>query len=140
MLTNSDYTQRYQPSPDGEFQSQHFGKHQSLSMEGYATTYWSELEEKFVTNFYSALSDEKRQDAGTTAANIRMILLDLFKRKDVGILDDGYTKAGPLPRINPIRRVTPSRITLAKLGRAIAASTWHQRARTRAHHMLWSAV
>ena len=58
----------------------------------------------------------------------------------VGILDDGYTKAGPLPRINPIRRVTPSRITLAKLGRAIAASTWHLRAHTRAHHTLWSAV
>ena len=25
---------------------------------------------------------------------------------DVGILDGGYTKDGPLPRINPIRRVT----------------------------------
>ena len=52
-------------------------------MEGYTTPYWSLLEDKFVTNFYSILSDEKRQDASTTAANIRRLLFDLSMRKDV---------------------------------------------------------
>ena len=34
LLTNRDYYERYQPSPEGEFQSEHFGKHQSVSLEG----------------------------------------------------------------------------------------------------------
>ena len=42
----------------------------------------------------------------------------------VGIQDGGYTKAGPLPKINPTRRIKPCLIPLAKLGRAVAASTW----------------
>ena len=44
----------------------------------------------------------------------------------VGVQDGGYTKAGPLPRINPSLRVKPSRTPLAKLGRALAAYTWNR--------------
>ena len=83
ILTNQDHSERYQPEPDGEFQSQHFGKYQSLSMEGYATTYFNHMKQKTVTNFYSVLSDEKRQDAGTVAQNIRMVLHDLLHNQEV---------------------------------------------------------
>ena len=38
----------------------------------------------------------------------------------VGTQKNGYTKSGPLPRLDP------SRVPLAKLGKAIAASTWHR--------------
>ena len=48
----------------------------------------------------------------------------------VGVQDDGYTKAGPLPRINPSLRVNPSRTPLAKLGRALAAYTWNRTTNT----------
>ena len=48
-----------------------------------------------------------------------------FGSGTVGTLKDGYTKSSPLPRVNPIK-VNRSRIPLAKLGRAITASTWHQ--------------
>lgn len=40
-------------------------------------------------------------------------------------LPDGYSKTGPLPRVNPIR-VNQHRVPLAQLGRSIAASTWHK--------------
>ena len=58
----------------------------------------------------------------------------------VGILDGGYTKAGPLLRINPIQRVTLSCIPLAKLGRLSVVSTWHQKLCAHVHHVLCSAV
>ena len=41
-----------------------------------------------------------------------------FRRDGVGILDNGYTTSGPLPRVAPFR--TP----IAKLARAVAAHTW----------------
>ena len=34
----SDYSEKYQPQPDGDFQSQYFNKQDSLSMEGHAAT------------------------------------------------------------------------------------------------------
>ena len=40
-------------------------------------------------------------------------------------------KAWPLSRINRIQRVIPFHTPLAKLGRAIAASVWHQKLRAR---------
>ena len=42
---------------------------------------------------------------------------------DVGILDGGYTKTGPLPELNSIDRVMPSCILLAKLDRAVCVRT-----------------
>ena len=62
----SDYSKKYQPQPDGDFQSQYFNKQNSLSMEGHAARYWNAQKEKNVLNYYSALSDEKRQGGGTT--------------------------------------------------------------------------
>ena len=44
----------------------------------------------------------------------------------VGTQEGRYTKGGPLPTVNPIRRVMPSSIPLAKLGRAVTASRWKQ--------------
>ena len=44
-------------------------------------------------------------------------------RGRVGTQKGEYTKVGHLPKMNPIRRVTPSSIPLAKLGRAVATST-----------------
>ena len=81
LMIQSDYSEKYQPQPDGQFQSQYFDKHGSVSMEGHAATYYNEAKEKFVLNFYSALSDEKRQDAGTTAENIQKMLEDIFLAK-----------------------------------------------------------
>ena len=78
ILTNRDHSERYQPSPDGEFQTEHFAKEQSLSMEGCATYYHNQLTGKNQLTFYSHLSDEKRQDAGTVGANTRSMLKDLF--------------------------------------------------------------
>ena len=59
---------------------------------------------------------------------------------DVGIIDSRYTKAGPLPRINPIQRVTPSHIPVAKLDRAVAASTGHHKLCAHVHQVLSLAV
>ena len=42
-----------------------------------------------------------------------------------GIQDDGYTKDGPLPRINPIQWFTSAFMPLAKLSRSIGAATWY---------------
>jgi len=49
-----------------------------------AATYYNQSKEKFVLNFYSALSDEKRQDGGTTATNIQKFLADVFlERREI---------------------------------------------------------
>ena len=37
--------------------------------------------DKFVLNYYAALSDKKRQDGGTTAENMSRLLVDLFVEK-----------------------------------------------------------
>ena len=42
----SDYSEKYQPQPDGDFQSQYFNKQNSLSMEGHAARYWNAQKEK----------------------------------------------------------------------------------------------
>ena len=57
----------------------------------------------------------------------------------VGIQEGRYTKGGPLPTVNPIRRVMPSSITLAKLGRAVTASTWQQTLRKYARQLIQGA-
>ena len=43
----------------------------------------------------------------------------------VRLVDDGHTKAGPLPRVNPSQRVTQPCIPLVKLGSAVVVSRWH---------------
>ena len=58
----------------------------------------------------------------------------------VGTQEGGYTKGGPMPKINPIWRDKSSSIPLAKLGRAAAVSTWQQTLRTYVHYMLHTAV
>ena len=81
LMTNQDHSERYQPSPDGEFQSEHFGKHKSMSMEGYATNLYSAKHEKDLLLFYSFLSDEKRQDSGTIAEKIVHCYMTYFIEK-----------------------------------------------------------
>jgi len=83
----SDYSEKYKPEPDGLFQSQYFGRTQSISMEGYATRYWNSQKEKFGLNYYSALFDEQRQDGGTTSWNMSKLLADIFIDKKELIWD-----------------------------------------------------
>ena len=52
-------------------------------MEGCATWYRNQKSNKDKLTFYSHLSDEKRQDAGTVAENTRQMLIDLcFEKKN----------------------------------------------------------
>lgn len=84
IMIQSDYTEKYQPQPDGQFQSQYFDRNASLSAEGHAVTYYDVKKAERVLNFYAALSDEKRQDGGTTAENMSRMLADLFlERKEI---------------------------------------------------------
>ena len=52
----------------------------------------------------------------------------------VGNLLDGYTRTGPLPRVNT--RVNQSGISLAKPGRAMACATWHMAS----HGSTWQLI
>ncbi|KAL7554297.1 hypothetical protein ACHAWF_018122 [Thalassiosira exigua] len=86
LLTNRDHSERYQPSPDGEFQTEHFAKEMSLSMEGCVAHYRNQISGIDQITFYSHLSYEKRQDAGIVAENIRQILIDLcFERRELSL-------------------------------------------------------
>ena len=57
----------------------------------------------------------------------------------VGTQEVGYIKGGPLPKINPIWRVTPSSIPLAKLGGAVTAFTWQQTVQKYARQLIQAA-
>ena len=78
LMLQSDYSEKYQMEPDGQFQSQYFDKQQSLSMEGHAAWYWDMILNRYVLSYYALLSDEKRQAGGTTAENISRLLADIF--------------------------------------------------------------
>ena len=58
---------------------------------------------------------------------------------NVGTQEGRYTKGGPLPMVDPIRRVMPSSIPLAKLGRAVTASTWQQTLRKYVRQLIQGA-
>ena len=58
---------------------------------------------------------------------------------NVGTQEGSYTKGGPLPTVNPIQRVMSSSIPLAKLGRAVTASTWQQTLRKYARQLIQGA-
>ena len=83
LLTNRDHLERYQPAPDGEFQTEHFDKHQSLSMERCTASYFNSCTNKESVVFYSHLSDEKRQDAGTVGQTTRVMSNDLLEKKEL---------------------------------------------------------
>ena len=53
---------------------------------------------------------------------------------DVGNLPDGYTRTGPLPRVNS--RVNQSGLSLAKPGRAMASATWNMANQGSTWHLL----
>ena len=57
----------------------------------------------------------------------------------VGTQEGRYTKGGPLPTVNPIRRVIPPSIPLAKLGRSVTASMWQQTMRKYARQLIQGA-
>ena len=63
----------------------------------------------------------------------------VFGALGVGTQEGRYTKVKPLPTVKPIRRVTPSSIPLAKLGRAVTASTWQQTLRKYARQLIQGA-
>jgi hypothetical protein len=75
---------------------------------------------------------QQGDDKVAVGANIHngdMVII-LGKQEDttagVGTQEGRYTKGRPLPTVNPIRRIVPSSIPLAKLRRALTASTWQQ--------------
>ena len=58
----------------------------------------------------------------------------------VGTHEGGYTKGGPLPKINTMWQVTPSSILLANLGRAVTTSTWQQTVQKYARQLIQAAA
>ena len=82
LLTNMDHYERYQPSSGGDFQSEKFGKHQSIYTKGFEATY-TLPDGTNVRNFYSNLSNKKRQDSVTVTENIRHILFHIFRGKEL---------------------------------------------------------
>ncbi|KAL7546848.1 hypothetical protein ACHAWF_010174 [Thalassiosira exigua] len=89
IVTNRDHANRYQKNADLEYQSEHYAKEQSLSMEGCAADYYNIITGQHQTIFFSHLSIDPRQDAGTVASNIRTMLINiLYERKEmkVGVL------------------------------------------------------
>ena len=78
MSVASDFTDKYSPTlPNGTVQSEYYGQDERLSMEGrnVASTPENNNPEdidstKQQTEFYSALSDEKRQDGNVVYSHI----------------------------------------------------------------------
>ena len=54
-------------------------------------------------------------------------IVSSFILRVVGKLPDGYTRTGPLPRVNT--RVNQSGLSLAQPGRAMACATWNMATR-----------
>ncbi len=90
MLFELDYAEKWQQVANGEIQPEHFGKDASVSMEVCIATIKDVLEDgsrKKKTLSYATLSDQKKQVAATTMANIFKVLDDIFS-KDNLTMDD----------------------------------------------------
>ena len=68
----------------------------------------------------------------------KLLCKECFK-VDVGTQEGRYKKGRHLTTVNPIWRVTPSSIPLAKLGRAVTASTWQQTVQKYARQLIQGA-
>ncbi len=82
-----DYSERYQPIPMQEIQSENFAKDADMSMEIRIVTFQGKYFVRRVVS-YSHLSDEKSQIAATTFQNTFQMLDDLIERADLN--NDDY--------------------------------------------------
>ena len=92
LVLELDYSEKYQPVPMREIQSEHFGKDASLSIEIAIATYtaWFEGKDKPAsrkTISYGHLSDQKIQVAATTNANLYNLLDDIFAEDNLTMED-----------------------------------------------------
>ena len=83
IVTKTDYSEQYQGTPNGEIQLKHFGKDASVSMEVGIVTYSGIFDgqgevETQRTLTYIVLSDENKQNAGTTYQNLQLVLDDII--------------------------------------------------------------
>ena len=100
IVTETDYAEQYQGTPNGEIQSEHFGKDASVSMEMRIVTYNGKFEGEDTadtvavtkkTLTYCVLSDENTQNASTTFQNLKLVLDDiLVKQKEMSVNDLRY--------------------------------------------------
>jgi hypothetical protein len=82
LVTEMDYSERYQPSPNREIQSEHFGKDADVSMEIRIVSFQDTQKARRVVS-YSHISDEKPQIAATTFQNTINMLNDLKERGEL---------------------------------------------------------
>ena len=105
IFSRRDYSERFVLKPGIEIQSQHFGGNRTLSIEGVSVEFYQQghdqsypqgkkgddddiSNEGFVSEFFSHLSDDSRQDAATTNAHMMQLIISLHSR---GILDKVMT-------------------------------------------------
>ena len=81
IVTEMDYSEKYQPSPNREMQSEHFGKDADVSMEIRIVSFQDAEKARRVVS-YSHISDEKPQIAATTFQNTINMLNDLRREEN----------------------------------------------------------
>lgn len=82
LVAEMDYSERYQPSPMREIQSEHFGKDADVSMEIRIVSFQDTHKARCVVS-YAHISDEKPQIAATTFQNTIDMLKDLKERGEM---------------------------------------------------------
>ena len=92
VLMEEDYAEKYQGTPNGEIQSEHFGKDASVSMEMRIVNFHgkngSEKGRRHRTITYAVLSDEQAQNSSTTYQNLKLVLDDLISTRNEMELQD----------------------------------------------------
>jgi hypothetical protein len=88
IVCEMDYSERYQPVPMREIQSENFGKDEDVSMEIRIVTYTgrfdrpnSALTKRVIS--YRHISDKKPQIAATTFANTEQMFEDIHRRQEL---------------------------------------------------------
>jgi hypothetical protein len=92
IVCEMDYSERYQPIPMREIQSENFGKDEDVSMKICIVTYNAKFDgptsglSRHVIS-YGHLSDEKPQIAATTFINSEQMFRDIYQRQELSDRD-----------------------------------------------------
>jgi hypothetical protein len=92
VFSVSDYTDAFVQELHLAVQSDHFGDHQTVGMEGHYVTFArasGEMDAEAINHYFAFLSDDNRQDARTTHANMEKLVPKL---RELGLLPQGSTK------------------------------------------------
>ena len=81
LMSSRDYAERLLLKFHMEIQSEHFGQGRNLSIEGNLIMFYPFGEDNVVTNFYSFLSDKKKQNAATTDNHMDRLIKKLKQDK-----------------------------------------------------------